>query len=76
MTTVGADRDTVRRWMVNYIRHNLTRYDEFLYEARGRTGIRFAYPEYRCAVLEEIARVYPELQEECKRQISGLGKRV
>ncbi|MBQ7993643.1 MAG: hypothetical protein IJ252_11515 [Solobacterium sp.] len=66
----GADEKTVQRWTVNYIRHNLTKYDAFLWSAKGKTGISFAYPLYRKAVLEKISDVYPYLCEECGRQIS------
>lgn len=69
-TAYGADEETVQRWTVNYIRHRLTKYDAFLYSAKGKTGISFAYPLYRKAVLEKIAEVYPALREECHRQIS------
>ena len=64
----NADSRTVQRWTVNYIRHNLTDYDEFLYNAKGKTGISFAYPLYRRAVLDRISDVYPYLCEECERQ--------
>jgi hypothetical protein len=65
----GADQKTIERWTVNYIRHNLTTYDSFLYSAKGKTGISFAYPLYRRAVLEKIAEVYPWLYGECMRQM-------
>lgn len=68
-TASGADSRTVQRWAVNYIRHRLTKYDSFLYSAKGKTGISFAYPLYRRAVLEKIACVYPYLSEECGRQM-------
>jgi hypothetical protein len=64
----NADSRTVQRWTVNYIRHNLTDYDEFLYNAKGKTGILFAYPLYRRAVLDRISDAYPYLCEECERQ--------
>ena len=68
-TVRGADQKTIERWTVNYIRHNLTTYDSFLYSAKGKTGISFAYPLYRKAVLEKIAEVYPWLYGECVRQM-------
>ena len=64
-----ADEETVNRWMVNYIRHNLTVYDDDLYEIRGKVGKNEAYILYFENVLNEIARVYPELKEECQEQI-------
>ena len=66
----NPDEKTIERWTVNYIRHNLTEYDSFLFSVKGKTGISFAYPLYRKAVLEKIADVYPQLREECARQAS------
>lgn len=63
-----ADEDTKRRWMVNYIRHNLTDYDDSLYQMSGRPGCHEEYKRYKFAVLEEIAETYPALQSECVRQ--------
>ena len=64
----NADESTVRRWMVNYIRHNLTQYDDVLFEMCGRVGCHDEYYHYREAVLAKIAEVYPELKDECEQQ--------
>lgn len=64
----SAPEDTKRRWMVNYVRHNLTDYDETLWNMKGSTGIREAYQKYRDAVLDAIAEAYPSLADECSRQ--------
>lgn len=61
-----------QRWTVNYIRHNLTTYDEDLYKGKGRVGIHEEYTPYKCAVLEAIARVYPEVADACQAQIDRL----
>lgn len=50
-----------RRNMVNYIRHNLTNYDELL-------GLAGNHSELRGAVLRKIGDAYPELLTECARQ--------
>lgn len=63
-----ADEETVQRWMVNYIRHKKTYYDSTLYELKGKTGKGEAYLYYVKAVLDKIAEVYPELQQECMKQ--------
>lgn len=68
-TTYGADAQTLDRWMVNYIRHNLTEYDEELDRLYGKTGRTEAYFLFFKAVMEKIATVYPELKEECENQI-------
>lgn len=62
------DEYTVRRWMVNYIRHKLTNYDSELYNLSGCVGKNEAYKLYKCAVLDEIAKAYPYLSNACQAQ--------
>lgn len=64
----SADKQTKCRWMVNYVRHNLTEYDDTLYAISGKTGCHTEYLRYKHAVLTKIADVYPELRDECNRQ--------
>lgn len=64
----GADEDTIKRWMVNYVRHKKTDYDEQLYDMKGRTGKNELYYELRNLILDRIAEVYPELAQECASQ--------
>lgn len=66
----GADEDTVKRWMVNFIRHEMTSYDEQLYHMKGRAGIHDMYHDIHNVILDKIALVYPELAQECKNQKS------
>ena len=61
--------NTVKRWIVNYIRHKLTNYDENLYNLSGRVGCHKAYSEYRKAVLTKIASFYPKYSQECHGQM-------
>jgi hypothetical protein len=63
-----ADNETLNRWMVNYIRHNLTEYDDVLYDAKGKVGIGEEYTKYKIAVLDKIKEVYPYLSEEVELQ--------
>ena len=63
-----VDEFTMRRWVVNFIRHNLTEYDEDLFDIKGKTGIHEEYYRYRDAVLDKIAEVYPKYADECFRQ--------
>ncbi len=57
-----APDEVILRWMVNFIRHNLTRYDTKLDLWKGKTGISTEYPRFRNGVLSKIA-------EECRRQM-------
>lgn len=64
-----ADEATVKRWMVNYIRHNMVEYDREIYDMKGKTGKTSLYFELHNGVLHKISEVYPELEDECLRQI-------
>lgn len=64
----GANRQTIERWVVNYIRHNLIAYDSVLDSMKGRVGVVAAYPNFKSAILDKIAEVYPEYKKECCRQ--------
>ena len=63
-----ADYKTQMRWMVNYVRHNLTSYDNVLYDMSGKVGCHEEYHRYKEAVLDKIAETYPLLAEECEDQ--------
>lgn len=65
------DRETVDRWMVNYIRHDLCKYDDSLYTLfrPGKMADKDKlYPKVKRETLAKIAQVYPELAEECEAQ--------
>lgn len=64
----NVDTQTLRRWEVNYVRHELTEYDFDLYELSGKVGCSTEYIRYRNAVLDKIAEAYPYLRGECNRQ--------
>lgn len=70
MDAYSANEDTQKRWMVNFIRHNLMDYDDDLYKMSGKTGCHREYVNYKSAVLQKIAETYPELAEECQRQMT------
>ncbi|MGV9274262.1 hypothetical protein [Streptomyces griseosporeus] len=64
------DRRTLDRWKVAYLRHQLTRYDELLDGLDGGTGRAGAEALLRRRVYEAIRKTYPDLAEECARQVS------
>lgn len=66
-----ADKETLTRWKVNYIRHNLTSYDDELLSLYGRTGKGKAYLKLFGEVMNKIAEAYPSLAEECKNQVES-----
>ena len=65
----GADDETLERWMVNYIRHELTSYDYRLDELYNRIGKGQAYMKLYSGIMGKIADAYPKFSDECKRQI-------
>ena len=64
--------ETMERWIVNYIRHNLVKYDTALERLYGKCGRYEAYPEFKRIVLEKIAAAYPKYANECMRQATGI----
>lgn len=64
-----ASEETMKRWIVNYIRHNLVSYDYTLYMNKGRVGINECYADYKNTILMKIAEVYPQYADECRRQM-------
>lgn len=53
----------LERWMVNYVRHALTDYDQQRHDLDQER-----YVELRTATLNAIADTYPPLRHECERQ--------
>ena len=68
VTLDEASQAFLARISVNYIRHNLTKYEYNIEKVSGKTGKALAYDLELYIVLSEIARVYPEFAEECRRQ--------
>lgn len=69
MNGSSVNKKTLDRWCVNYIRHQLTVYDEVLEQLERKTGKQEAYELAFTTILNKIGEVYPMLQEECERQI-------
>ena len=70
----SADKDSnpafLERIMVNYIRHELTEYDRTLETTIGKVGRYSVIPEITNRVFTQIAETYPELADECRRQLA------
>jgi hypothetical protein len=64
-----VDTATLNRWKVNYLRHHLTRYDSMIEGMFGRVGRAAAERVLRRRALEAIGKTYPDLLEECQRQL-------
>lgn len=69
----GIDEDNLPntvlfRWEVNYIRHELTKYDKILSSIGGLVGTHDVYRTIRGRILDKISEVYPWLRDECNNQ--------
>jgi hypothetical protein len=64
-----TDQTTMERLMVNYIRHELTSYDDILMELYSKTGKEQAYKLLNERIYKSIGEVYPYLIEACALQI-------
>ena len=65
---VGDDLDFLDRITVNYLRHQLSPYEEHLNEIAGRTGAHKARDRLRSLIYDAIGDAYPDLSSECFRQ--------
>ena len=66
--TTKSDKPFLERIEVNYIRHNLTKYDTALETMAGRIGVHEAVVKIKFMILDAIAEKYPELSNECQNQ--------
>ena len=65
---LSPNTETLERWMVNFVRHNLCEYDDKLIDLFGLVGKEELYHRLKNETIAKIAGVYPELDVECKRQ--------
>lgn len=63
-----SDPTFLQRISVNYIRHQLTKYDHYLERAAGKAGVAEAVDVIRGRIYQAIAESYPDLAVECRRQ--------
>lgn len=63
-----VDEATKHRWAVNFARHELTSYDGVRGFNFGKVGVHHAAEAVRNEVLQRIAKRWPELEPECRRQ--------
>jgi hypothetical protein len=55
---------------VNFVRHNLTAYDHSLAATAGKIGVHAAVAILRQRVYQAITAAYPDLADECQRQLA------
>lgn len=66
--SMSCDTEFLNRITVNYLRHAMTRYEDYLYQMRGKTGVTLGYLILKYKVLRLISETYPSLTKECKSQ--------
>lgn len=66
--SLSDDKEFLDRISVNFLRHEMTRYEENLASVSGRVGCQKARYLHKIIVLDAIAGAYPELADECARQ--------
>lgn len=66
--TKDSDQSFLDRIAVNFIRHELTFYDNMLHEQFRKVGKVEAIAIIQEKVFDEIAKIYPEFANEAKRQ--------
>ena len=69
LASLDSDPEFLQRICVNYIRHELTRYDRMLSATAGKTGIASAVDAIRTKVYAAISAAYPALTQECDWQL-------
>ena len=64
-----SNSEFLERITVNYIRHQMTSYDDKLELIAGKVGIQTAYKVLNQKIYNAIALAYPYLKEACLKQI-------
>lgn len=65
------DQEFLDRITVNFIRHELTQYDQAILDAAGKAGVQKAIFRIRQRVYAAIAQAYPALSDQCQAQLQS-----
>jgi hypothetical protein len=68
LATISSEKAFLDRITVNYIRHELTKYEDVLESSVGKVGRLEAADTIRDMIYNKISDKYPHLQDECDRQ--------
>lgn len=66
--TINSDEHFLNRLRVNYLRHELTKYEKYLNQIAGKVGGPAAYYTIKIKILDSITIAYPTLLNECESQ--------
>jgi hypothetical protein len=67
--SMGSTIDFIHRITVNYLRHQWTTYDRKLIDIKGKVGVKEAFVLINQKIYNKISSIYPQLKEECDRQL-------
>ena len=68
--SINSDRSFLHRITVNFLRHRCSPYETILDRISGKVGKQEAYALLNERIFKQIAGMYPELEEECDRQLA------
>lgn len=68
--STNSDKEFLTRITVNFLRHRCSQYEKILDRIAGKVGKNEAYALLNERIFKQIAQMYPELTEECDRQLS------
>lgn len=71
-----SDSKFLKRIVINYIRHELTRYDKAIDALLGKVGKKEAFIRLNQRIYQKIADIYPDYAEESLRQLQEKKKRI
>ena len=74
--TPKSDKAFLERIEVNYIRHNLTKYDTALETMAGRIGVHEAVVKIKFMIMDAISEKYPYLADECQNQKNRINSMI
>ncbi len=64
-----VDDETLQRWKVNCIRHELTNYNYLIRNLKGVPNKDYLVFQLKETLFQKIAEAYPALAKECERQL-------
>lgn len=74
--SINSDKAFLTRITVNYLRHRCSPYEQILDRISGKVGKQEAYALLNQKIFQRISEMFPELKEECEKQLSEKIMRV
>lgn len=68
--TINSGKEFLNRITVNFLRHRCSSYERILDNIEGKVGKKEAYALLNQKIFQRITEIYPELKEECEKQLA------